>query len=207
MKRDLLKGIVSVYYATLPSNIGDLKNFNSLRSREIDLCTNAKLKLQKYQVWQLLTYAVKDVFGIDANQMDFFKSNDGKWRCDLCEFSLSHSGLVVAVALSSGLVGVDVQKARSTTQKLAQRILTPDQMAQYQTLSSTEQQKYLISNWSKRESIFKAVGGSLLSKQLLDTSLFTATKTFEYFGDEYILTVAYDGNKKIEFNDCINKQI
>jgi len=64
MKRDLLKGIVSVYYATLPSNIGDLKNFNSLRSREIDLCTNAKLKLQKYQVWQLLTYAVKDVFGI-----------------------------------------------------------------------------------------------------------------------------------------------
>lgn len=222
MNSSVNKCDVAVFFATIPTefakkNIDEQKATNTcffapdfvvtnaIRQKEIDNLSSPLSKNQKYYVWQLLCYALKQTFDNKVSQKDLTKNADGKWICPYCHLSLSHSGLVVAVALSSEPVGIDVQKVRSITPKLTQRILTQDQVEQYQTLSNTEQQKYVISNWCKRESIFKAVGGNLLSKQLLDTNLITTEKTFDYLNEEYVLSVAYSKGKKVVFCDYITK--
>ena len=131
---------VAVFFATIPQALTD-KNTpsntcfcapsyfvdNPIRQKDIDLTINPLSKKQRYYVWQLLCYALKSKFGDDFNQRDLTKDQNGKWHCPLCQISLAHSQNMVVVALSNlkDALGVDVEKLRPTTQKLADKILVP----------------------------------------------------------------------------------
>ena len=79
------------------------------RAEEIKACTNENVRRQKLYVWKLLELAVGDLPGMDLNSLNLRKDENGKWQSDKIYISLSHSGNVVAAAVSDSSVGLDIE--------------------------------------------------------------------------------------------------
>ena len=150
-----------VYAAAIPNaecaDFSASPLFPPQRQAEIVACASEKAKREKYFVWTLLAYAVQQSFGKDLREFSFHKSENGKWRCDGFEFSLSHSGNAVCVALANTPVGVDIQVLRALkTQDFATKILSETELAVYHTTPETEKNGFLLRAWTKKEAVFKA---------------------------------------------------
>jgi len=78
------------------------------------------------------------------------------------DFSLSHSREFVAVALShEGPVGVDVEEGVCTPQRaarLAPRVLDPQALAQFLSLSQEDSVGFFLAQWTAREALLKVTG-------------------------------------------------
>ena len=97
------------------------------RQQYIDSCSDGQAKRQRYCVWLLLDYALKQTLGKGVDELSFTQATNGKWRCDGgINFSLSHCDNVVAVAASEQAVGVDIERIdeQRFNPRLARRILT-----------------------------------------------------------------------------------
>lgn len=73
---------------------------------------NSLERNDSYFAWRLLEKAVRRVFRKELNDCNPRKLESGKWICDGFHFSISHSGGLVAVALSNKNIGIDLQKER-----------------------------------------------------------------------------------------------
>ena len=101
--------MIGVYVANVCEN-GDKQGiYPDERAKEIDKVSNPQLKLQKISSWKLLEKAVCDCFGFSFTELNFALDGNGKWTCDKFYFSLSHTNDKVAVAVSDGPVGVDIE--------------------------------------------------------------------------------------------------
>jgi len=128
------------------------------RQREIELTKNEKLKREKYCVWKLLEYAIRECFGKSIRELEFTKTEGGRWNTPFCEFSLSHTDGVVAVAISHSPVGVDVEAVKPIrSEKTVERVLSRDEYNHYKSLSESEREEFFLSVWTKKEAIFKSL--------------------------------------------------
>ena len=178
------------------------------RQAEILACVSEKVQKEKYFVWKLLELALWETCGKRLQELTFSKSEHGKWRCDGAEFSLSHSENAVCVAvmtspekLSSGAesdsglskaVGVDLQKIKDVrADALTTKILTETELGEYHALGDYEKNAFLIHAWAKKESLFKAVGGSgffTFDPKSFAGDVWQSTVTLD--GEDYTLAVA-----------------
>ncbi|MBQ7912734.1 MAG: 4'-phosphopantetheinyl transferase superfamily protein [Clostridia bacterium] len=150
---------LSVYTASIPSHLRVRGVFPSLRNEEISSCSSEKAQKEKYCVWKLLEYALWHAFGKQIQELSFTKLENGKWECDFCYFSLSHSHNAVAVAVSDSPVGVDIERltAVKNEKRIAEKILTEWETEEYRrlALSPENANEFLLEVWSKKESLFK----------------------------------------------------
>ncbi len=103
------KAKARVYLGQIPNNL-IINGFNcEKRNEQIRSAKSQKIKKQKYWSWKILLYAIKDYFGFDEADVEFSLEKNGKWSCDKCFFSITHSNGVVAVAVSKRPVGVDIE--------------------------------------------------------------------------------------------------
>lgn len=164
------------------------------RQRMIDGCADTLGKQQHYCVWQLLDYALKQHCGKGVDELSFAVDGNGKWSCNGgVNFSLSHSGRVVAVALSSSPVGVDVEAVDGMrfNARLARRILTDGERTLYDNAPQQQQVRLLAEFWTKKESIFKRDGGKAFAPVATDTTgQNVACKLLEFGKKEMVLAVA-----------------
>ncbi|MFA7032029.1 MAG: 4'-phosphopantetheinyl transferase superfamily protein [Bacilli bacterium] len=123
------------------------------RLDEIEKCHSEEVKKQKFYVWKLLEFALQNSLSFDANNLNFVKKENGKWIIDECYFSLSHSGNLVAVALSDSPVGVDIQKRvlLKITPKLLELVLSKSEITKYPHIANDK----LLEMWSIKECAFK----------------------------------------------------
>lgn len=143
--------MIYVYYSVLPDTRGnlDLSALPSEWESYVASISDEKRRTQSYYVRKLLLRAYNDL-GINAKR---FICNDGKWSAE-CEpstqFSLSHSGKVVAAAISTdGNVGVDVEKISEKILKLEKK--TPVAA----NVGAGEKARLLTEKWTEAESAFK----------------------------------------------------
>lgn len=147
---------VTDLYIALISDKPIEKVYPPERQEYIQSASNQKLCSQRYFVWKLLEYALKNSFGFCFKEMKFNLNEHGRWECDKCFFSLSHSKNVVAAAVSDGPVGVDIEfMERSFSDKLYKKILTEKEISEYINMEKSEQKNYLIKKWTAKESLFK----------------------------------------------------
>ncbi len=149
------KNKVFVYVAPIPKNLKFEEVYPSERQREIESVSNQEVKKEKYFVWKLLLFAIQKKFDADLESIVFTKNESGKWACDRCEFSLSHSKGVVCVAISSFPVGVDVERVEKPKRDISGKILSEEELEEFKSLDKNEKDKFLISRWTNKESIFK----------------------------------------------------
>ncbi len=189
---------VDVYIAPMPA-INKLQAvFPNARQSEIDAVKSEKVKREKYFVWKLLEYAVNQSFNAEFSKIRFEKCNTGKWTSDLCEFSLSHGGNLVCVALSSAPVGVDIQRIQPTKTDIAKEILSAEEYAYYLSLVGEQKTAFLIGAWTKKESLFKKKNSKPLTREAFkeqDGAVFQTTIRWQ--DESYALSVATDTPDKV----------
>ena len=179
--------MIGVYVANVCEN-GDISGiYPDERRKQIEKVSNPQLKLQKISSWKLLKKAVRDCFGYAFEELNFTLDGNGKWTCDKFCFSLSHTAGQVAVAVSDKPVGVDIESLsafeKRRAEKLAQRILCAEE--------KTEDGAELLKLWTKKESIFKCLGGGAYIPRKIRTAEYPV-RTLEYGG--YVVSVC--GNKE-----------
>lgn len=184
-----IKGVLDVYVAPIPQNVRIEKVYPEARYEEIRSCASEKVRIQKYLVWKLLESAIANSFGLDFNSLDFKKDKSGKWSCGKVEFSLSHSANAVAVAVSDKEVGVDIELVRNIPcEKLAQKILTPNERTVFGTLDKSERDGYILEKWTRKESLYKRSGICAFSQADVDGQAFL-TQNIEIQSEKYVLSV------------------
>ena len=179
------------------------------RQADILACASEKVRKEKYFVWKLLELALWEICGKRLQEMTFTKSEHGKWHCDGAEFSLSHSENAVCVAVvdwknsysqtdgtssydSEFAIGVDLQRIKTVrADGLATKILTEAELGEYHALDEREKDAFLIHAWAKKESLFKAFGGSgffTFDQKAFAGDVWQSTVTLD--GEDYALAVA-----------------
>lgn len=185
--------LLYVYTAAIPTDVGVEAVFPSSRSEEIFACGSDKTKKEKYCAWKLLEYALFHAFGKRIEEIAFAKSAQGKWTCDFCHFSLSHSENAVAVALSDSPIGIDIEQIKpvKNREKVAKKILTEKELEEYQRLSINETQAnaFLLEIWTKKESVFKRGGIASFIPNHICAGETTQTKKVLLADKEYFLSV------------------
>lgn len=192
---------VNVYVKKYPFDVSKEEIYPQERINELDKCSNIDVKNQKYYVWKLLEYGLKNSYNIDIKDVGFQK--DGyKWMCDKCKFSLSHSGNVVAVAISRFDVGVDVEQVDlERFEKMPERrILTEAEISRYKNMQKKEKINLLNNLWTVKESIFKKGKDKVYSPTKIDEEQTKhITKKVVVDGEEYYLSVAADNVNFVKF--------
>lgn len=185
--------LLYVYTAAIPTDVGVEAVFPSSRSEEIFACGSDKTKKEKYCAWKLLEYALFHAFGKRIEEIAFAKSAQGKWTCDFCHFSLSHSETAVAVALSDSPIGIDIEQIKpvKNREKVAKKILTEAELEDYQrlTVNPKAANAFLLEIWTKKESVFKRGGIASFIPNRICSGETTQTKKVFLADKEYFLSV------------------
>ena len=184
--------MIYVYVAKLPLTESAEALSNIERQAEISSISNERVRREKYYVWRLLEYAMRQSLGIDPAEVEFKKDTSGKWTCDACEFSLSHSGDAIAVAISKEPVGVDIERERiKRPDAMADFILTANERREYENILNEAKEKYLIRKWCEKESAFKLQNKASFKPAQIETAEFFSTVTeTELLFEKYILAVS-----------------
>ena len=153
-----------VYLASVPKARTYTELYPKERNDELEAVTNEAVKAEKYFVWRLLEFALRNSIGKRIEDISFTKLECGKWVCNDIFFSLSHSRSVLAIAISDTEVGIDIQSMNAPIASgFAERILTEDEISEYTCLPQNDKNPYLMKAWSIKESIFKAYGKASFS--------------------------------------------
>ena len=182
-----------VYVARIPFVVESEEIFPPERAKEIETCSNEKVRQSKYYVWKLLESALMRSFGLKMKDVHFTQTASGKWECPECCFSLSHSGDLVAVALSQNSIGVDVEKKDEArfTETLAKKILTEREEKAYSGLEQTARSAALNAIWTKKEALFKCTGeGAFIPRNVETAEAVFAIREIVCGDKRYLLTIA-----------------
>ena len=87
-----------LYIAAVPAGeMGEV--FPPRRQAQLEGTKNIPHRRQRYFVWKLLEYGLRQSLGLSMEQVGFSLDDRGRWSCDGCFFSLTHSGGAVAVSI------------------------------------------------------------------------------------------------------------
>ena len=184
--------IVHVYIARFPFPVDEEKIFPPARADEIEHCSNPDVRREKYYVWKLLGKALMRSFGLNLEDLELFRTENGKWECSACYFSLSHSGNFAAVAVSGKPIGVDIEKCDESrfTDALAGKIATKRELEELDCLGDSRGAA-LNALWTQKEAVFKLLGNKAFQPRRIEVSEYvTVTKTVQSEDERYFVTVA-----------------
>ncbi len=185
---------ILLYLAEIPELVNIEKVVPTEREKEINECSNAKIKSEKYCVWKLLERALHDSTGVKPDLTALKRGDNGKWYGLSKEFSLSHSNGVVAVAVSDKPVGVDVQFVKEINHSTVSKILSKQELEELEILPKQERTAKIIEIWAKKESDFKRVGGdNFLSYIRSNCTLSGFTARVTLSKGDYVVAVSGDG--------------
>ena len=198
-----LNSSVAVYLSKFDDTTTVGKVQPSIRNEAIECCTDELTKRQRYCVWQLLDYALKRHFGMGVGDYDFTVDSNGKWHCDGACFSLTHCNDVVAVAVSSKPVGVDVEAVANFERKVSDskflaRVLTADEQGRIEAIDACERARALAELWTRKESLFKLTGGASFVAKNISTSSLAYCQLVQMDGVEYALAVATNDSLAVQ---------
>lgn len=205
--RELFKKmpIVDVYVAQIPGEGKIAKVYPHARQNEIKATASDVLKRERYYVWKLLEYGLKRSFGKKITDVEFQKQASGKWSCDVCEFSLSHSKNAVCVVISRAPVGIDIEKIKSPKADISKDVLSPEEFQQYEACSAEEKENLLIHAWTKKESLFKMKNEGSISVEAFRMQSGSVFQTaVQCAGESYSLSVATQTPEKVRLYEGID---
>lgn len=164
--------ILDVYIAEVPEQCEYEAVYPESREREIAKVKHDETKRQKYIAWKTLKQAIQHSFRMQMEELDFKQDKYGRWLCDELIFSISHTEGAVAVAVSNGAVGVDIENLAVAESKYADKVSALRKRA-YTAKESAEYPEEtvdaLMTAWTRKESLFKGFDGSRFRPERVET--------------------------------------
>lgn len=188
---------IYVYVAKIPDNGNFLPVHPTERSEYIEAATSERVRRERYYVWRLFGYAVKDGLGLDADGLAFSRDG-GRWSCDKCHFSLAHGDGAVAVAVSRCVVGIDIEEIKPPrAESFKERILTAEERELCGEADA-------VALWCKKEALFKMGGGaSFIPREVNTAGAECELRKTCVGGKEYYLAVAGEEMAEIILHENI----
>ena len=184
--------VLDVYIARIPESYKLKPLYPKQRYKEVRAVKNDEVRKHKYFAWKLLEYALMHSFAYDITKLELTKSPSGKWVSPSCEFSITHSGDLVAVAVSKKPVGVDIQVQKDVlSSSFAERMFTKDEQEALALLPDDQARKNeLLNLWAQKESIFKTFNSDKYIPAEIETSDYkTHSETVDVDGVTYHIAV------------------
>ena len=197
------RSAVSVYFSIIPDTATIGAILPKEREDEIKSVSNERVKREKYFAWRLLEYALSDALGLKLIDAKLFKDKNGKWKSELCEFSISHSASLVAVAISHAPVGIDIEPlGTSRPRGFAKKTLTESELSLFSSLPVSEKDEFLLTRWCIKEAIFKKSDSDIFVPSKTETDVKGITKKLvSIIGKEYFIAVSADPCADVKFID------
>ena len=182
--------MIHVFFAEIPDCGDDCGNYEPLPPEWEKYVCGIKDEARRRQSLYGRRLLVSALRALRIKAEEFVSDENGRWRIkdsiENVDFSLSHSGKAVAVAILTNAggekIGVDAELVSDRILKLGERIA-----GKGETMLSAEE---LTRIWTQKESAYKA-GADM-------KSAFFATETREICGEKYVVTVACASRKAIE---------
>ncbi|MGI9436967.1 MAG: 4'-phosphopantetheinyl transferase family protein [Geminicoccaceae bacterium] len=112
----------------------------------------------------MLRRVLANRLGMSPAAIRFAYGQHGKPRLDYdahgpCQFNLSHTSNVAAVAMSNDLVlGIDVEDETFSDLSIADTILAGDELKRFRALPKDARAPSLMRAWTRKETVLKALG-------------------------------------------------
>lgn len=155
--------ILNVYLAAIPEDAVGIILHSEERMRELRSTKNEALRKARTYDWAVLEYALSRSFGCDPEKIRFRKNRFGKWSCDGYFFSLAHTEGAVAVAVSNGPVGIDLEDEEIFLEKYGAQ-----EEKLLRKLGASAENTDFLPLWLKKESNFKAYGSGTFRPARVD---------------------------------------
>lgn len=130
--------------------------------------------------------SIKSVFGIDIGKQNFVCGKNQKpYLLDYpgVFFNISHSGKMVACAVSDKPVGVDIQQITPYKERTAQRVCGETELKKI--TQSDDKASEFAKIWSKKEAFLKKNGDGIVLSDIKNCILNTSVKS-ERIGDYWL---------------------
>lgn len=203
-----------VFFLRTPPNIELISTGFDPRDAEIRQAKSKKVRSQKYLSWMLLAFAYSYRYGRDLDFSKFKKDQYGKWTCESFYFSISHSGNLVAAAISDSPTGLDIEQCRKLRhpEGIITKVLTQEEQALYPLNTALQKEQSLFKAWTLKESIFKALGSGFFEPGTVNTADYfgeTETKFFFYEGETYCfsLYIKKPGLAELFWTELSNREL
>lgn len=184
------RSLLDVYIMKVSGGITVDSVYPPERDRQLRETKTVNSRLERYAVWKLLEIAVKNSFSLSLEQLSF-KEESGKWSCNELFFSLSHSHGAVAVAVSNGVCGVDIEPMNrfirrysdgELLKKIQRKICSQEENI---SLNSPHE---LINLWTKKECIYKCFGSEGFFSKKINTSAYDCETRSVFLPEEYVVS-------------------
>lgn len=122
-------------------------------------------------------------FEIDKKDLIFSVTESGKPYCKShpeIHFSLSHSGDLLALAISDKEIGIDIEKLRTAKEALITRVCSKNEINKIN--SSENKDKTFTEIWTKKEAYLKALGTGI-DREL--SGIDTTDEKFNFFTEDF----------------------
>ena len=190
---------VDVYVAALPEGDVCYPVLPEERETELRGVSSDLVRREKYHAWRLLEYALRESLGLSMEEARPYRSPSGKWLSARAEFSISHSGGIIAVAVSREHIGLDVERCgRELPRGFAARMLTERELASLDGGSDG-----VTEVWCRKEAIFKMRGESrFIPREVESTDVPLYTERLSLPEGEYILALAAPSAASVTVKLC-----
>lgn len=180
-----------------PFEVANREVLPKAREEEIAGCQSDKVKTEKFYAWKLLEEVLAEKFGRSISDT-YFDKTIGKWKMNELHLSISHSFDVVAIAVSTEPIGVDVE------------LLNDERFAklkQEKILGECEQSgdwspKDLCILWSQKEAVFKTLDKASFVPREMRVNDGVQSQLLDIDGREFVLSVASDCHAVSINNEC-----
>ena len=186
-----------VYISPMPFDCKK-KVSNKQRREEIESCKSEKTRDEKFYSWKLLEKVLKEEYGENVNRLHFRKLENGKWQIDKHYVSISHSGSLIALSISSVKHGIDIQEYgdKDLSEKLKDKIYSEDEMPEVLT------QENFLRDWSIKEALFKMSDDNNFDPKKYDiiNTFDTQTKVVKYKNEKYALAIVQESKGFVSYH-------
>ena len=193
---------LDVYVASTPSSPMSAPLLSAERASYVTSARCESVQRERYFVWRLLEFALRDSLGLDPSRVEFRRSRQGGFEADGFYFSLSHTDGALAVAVSREPCGVDIELLRSVPngKRIAERAFTEEQLRRLRECREEEAEAQVFFElWTAHEAEFKRAS---MARDDNHGDGITVSRIIDIGGRKYALSaVGSDFGTNIKFID------